>query len=64
MTLATFNHYVDRATAGSRTAPSSGRPGARHAGHRELALITLVKLASGTLLQGKHAKEKSRHGKK
>jgi hypothetical protein len=59
MTLATFNHYVDRATAGSRTGLSSGKPGSRHAGARELLIISLMHKAK----RGKHAKVAGRHAR-
>lgn len=62
MTLATFNHYVDRATEGSRTAPSSGRLGARHAGPRELLIISVMKSRKKTI-KGKHAKVAGRHAR-
>ena len=62
MTLATFNHYVDRATAGSKTAPSSGRHGARHAGARELSIISMLKSAKKSS-RGKHAKLAGRHAR-
>jgi hypothetical protein len=64
MTLATYNLCVDHVTDVNKTAPLSGRHGARHAGARELAVVTLIKIASGSQLQGKHAKQKARYGKK
>lgn len=60
MTLATFNRYVDRATAGSRTAPLSGRLGARHVGAREALIISLLR---GKSKKGKHAKVAGRHAR-
>jgi hypothetical protein len=62
MTLATFNHYVDRATAGSKTAPLLGRLGGRHAGARELLIISLMKSRKKTI-KGKHAKVAGRHAR-
>lgn len=64
MTLATFNHYVDNVTGVNKTALLSGRHGARHVGARESALNSLIRIAFTTQAQGKHAKIKSRHGKK
>jgi hypothetical protein len=60
MTLAIFNRYVDRATAGNRTGLSSGRLGARHAGHRELSIISLLKSTKKTT-KGKHRKVAGKH---
>jgi hypothetical protein len=59
MTLAIFNRYVDRATAGSRTGLSSGKLGSRHAGTRELFIISLMKKST----RGKHAKVAGRHAR-
>lgn len=60
MTLATFNRYVDHVTAGSKTEPSLGRLGARHAGARELALMSIVRASNK---RGKHAKVAGRHAR-
>ena len=62
MTLAIFNRYVDRVTAESKTAPLSGRLGARHAGARELLIISLMKSRKKSS-KGKHAKVAGRHAK-
>ncbi len=59
MTLVTFNRFVDRATAESKTAPLSGRPGARHAGARELTIVSLMHKSK----RGKHAKVAGRHAR-
>jgi hypothetical protein len=59
MTLAIFNRYVDRATGVNRTGLSSGKPGSRHAGTRELLIISLTKKSS----RGKHAKVAGRHAR-
>ena len=60
MTLATYNLCVDRATGVSKTAPSYARHGARHAGAREFALISIMQSMSK---RGKHAKDSGRHAK-
>jgi hypothetical protein len=60
MTLAIFNRYVDRATAGNRTGLSSGKLGARHAGARELSLVSLIKSRKKTT-KGKHGKVAGKH---
>jgi hypothetical protein len=62
MTLATYNHYVDRATAESKTGLLSGRHGARHAGARELSIISLMKSRKKSS-KGKHAKVAGKHAK-
>ena len=62
MTLAIFNRYVDRATEENRTAKLSGRHGARHAGVRELAVLSLIHSA-GRKKKGKHAKVAGRHAR-
>ena len=62
MTLATFNHYVDRATEENRTGRLSGRHGARHAGARELVIVSLIQSARKTK-RGKHAKVAGRHAR-
>ncbi len=64
MTLATFNRYVDRVTAESKTALLSGRHGARHAGAKEPALISIMKDLMHSNSTAKHAKQKARYGKK
>ena len=64
MTLATFNRYVDRVTDASKTAPLSGRHGGRHAGARESAFMTLIRIASLGEAQGKHRRIKAKYGKK
>jgi hypothetical protein len=62
MTLAIFNRYVDRATDASRTGLSSGRLGARHAGARELSLVSLLKSTKKTT-KGKHRKVAGKHAR-
>lgn len=62
MTLAIFNRYVDRATDVNRTGLSSGRHGARHAGPKELTIISLMKSGKKTT-KGKHAKVAGRHAR-
>jgi hypothetical protein len=59
MTLATFNRFVDRATAESKTEQSSGRLGARHAGARESMFISLMQKSK----RGKYAKVAGRHAR-
>jgi hypothetical protein len=62
MTLAIFNRYVDRATEENKTGRLSGRHGARHAGVRELAVLSLIhSLRTGK--KGKHAKVAGRHAR-
>lgn len=62
MTLATFNLCVDNATAVNKTASSSDRHGARHAGARELTILSLIQSARKTK-RGKHGKVAGRHAK-
>lgn len=59
MTLATFNRYVDHVTEESKTEPLSGKPGSRHAGARELLIISLMRKSK----RGKHAKVAGRHAR-
>lgn len=62
MTLATFNHYVDNATAGNKTGLLSGRHGARHVGRSEGLLESVYKMTIRRD-KGRHSKTQSRHGK-
>jgi hypothetical protein len=62
MTLATYNHYVDRATEESKTEQLSGRHGGRHAGAREISIISLMKSRKKSS-KGKHAKVAGRHAR-
>jgi hypothetical protein len=64
MTLATYNQCVDLVTGVNKTGLSSARHGARHAGARESALNSLIRIASLGQAQGKHARIKAKHGKK
>lgn len=59
MTLAIFNRYVDRATEENKTNKLSGRLGARHAGARELSILSLMHKGK----RGKHAKVAGRHAR-
>lgn len=61
MTLATFNHYVDNATAGNKTGLLSGRHGARHVGSKELMIVSLLRLTNRK--RGKHGKVAGRHAR-
>ena len=61
MTLVTFNHYVDRVTVVNKTAPSSGKHGARHAGARVPLLLQVIRpKAKGG---ARHAKGRARQSK-
>jgi len=59
MTLAIFNRYVDRATGVNKTGRLSGRRGSRHAGAKELSIISLIRKSK----RGKHAKVAGRHAR-
>lgn len=59
MTLATFNHYVDNATGVSKTAPSLGKLGSRHAGARVSLLRELFR--SKAKGGARYAKGRGRH---
>jgi hypothetical protein len=62
MTLATFNQCVDSATGVNKTGLSFARHGARHAGPRELSIISLIKSRKKSS-KGKHAKLAGRHAR-
>jgi hypothetical protein len=61
MTLATYNQCVDNVTGVSKTVPLYDRLGARHAGAKESAVISLLR--AGRTKRGKHANVAGRHAR-